>query len=38
VIFGHAWTPETAPPGLFAEGSAISLHEVKRQLRARRSR
>lgn len=36
VVFGHAWTPDAAPPGMFADGSAISLDEVRRQLRARR--
>jgi malonyl-CoA O-methyltransferase len=35
VVFGHAWTPDT-PAARARDGSAISLDDVKRQLRARR--
>jgi malonyl-CoA O-methyltransferase len=37
VVFGHAWTPETDPRRAGQDGSAISLDELKRQLRLRRN-
>ncbi|MEP6886113.1 MAG: malonyl-ACP O-methyltransferase BioC [Gammaproteobacteria bacterium] len=36
VVFGHAWTPETATLRGSQDGSVVSLDEIKRQLRSRR--
>jgi malonyl-CoA O-methyltransferase len=36
VVFGHAWTPAIAGTRPAQDGSAISLEDIKRQLRARR--
>jgi malonyl-CoA O-methyltransferase len=36
VVFGHAWTPEADPRRGGADGCAVSLDEIKRQLRLRR--
>jgi len=36
VVFGHAWTPGTAAPRRGQDAAAVSLDELKQQLRARR--
>jgi malonyl-CoA O-methyltransferase len=36
VVFGHAWTPDTAVRRGGQDGSTVSLEEIKQQLRARR--
>jgi malonyl-CoA O-methyltransferase len=36
VVFGHAWTPGTAPRRVAQDDSFVSLDEIKRQLRSRR--
>ena len=36
VVFGHAWTPATATRRGGQEGTAVSLEEIRQQLRARR--
>jgi malonyl-CoA O-methyltransferase len=37
VVFGHAWTPETGTRRGGPDGATVSLDEIKRQLRSRRS-
>ncbi len=37
VVFGHAWTPEAGTRRGGQEDSTVSLDEIKRQLRSRRS-
>ncbi len=34
VVYGHAWTPVTAPPGR-GDGTAVSLEDLRRELRSR---
>ncbi len=36
VVFAHAWAPDGPAPHGGADGSSISLEEIKRQLRSRR--
>jgi malonyl-CoA O-methyltransferase len=37
VVFGHAWAPDSAARRGGQDGSSVSLEEIKRQLRSRRS-
>jgi malonyl-CoA O-methyltransferase len=36
VVFGHAWAPDAPPPRSRSDNTAVSLDEIKRQLRSKR--